>query len=54
VAREAFSVLSENRSGVSHWLGLHSDREIEQALRNVPVVTCAENNPRAVAGSGRE
>jgi len=41
MAREAFSLVSNNRAEVSQWLGLRSDAEIEQQLRRVHAPACA-------------
>lgn len=40
MAREAFSVLSKSRAGLSGMLGLKSERELEQQLRKVVVPRC--------------
>jgi len=40
MAREAFAVVSKNRSALSHMLGLRSQRELEQELRKVVVPRC--------------
>jgi predicted DCC family thiol-disulfide oxidoreductase YuxK len=40
LAREAFSVLSNNRSALSAMLGLRSDVELEKQLRGVIVQKC--------------
>ena len=45
MAREAFAVVSKNRSALSHLLGLHSQRELEQQLRKVVVPRC-QTEPR--------
>jgi predicted DCC family thiol-disulfide oxidoreductase YuxK len=40
MAREAFAVVSKNRSGLSNMLSLQSERELEQQLRKVVVPQC--------------
>ncbi len=40
MAREAFAVLSKNRSALSRMLKLRSERELEQQLRKVIVPRC--------------
>jgi predicted DCC family thiol-disulfide oxidoreductase YuxK len=40
LAREAFAVVSKNRSAFSNILGLRNEREIEQQLREVIVPRC--------------
>jgi len=45
MAREAFAVVSKNRSGVSAILGLRGERELEQQLRKVVVPRC-QTDPR--------
>jgi len=40
MAREAFTVISKNRSALSSLLSLRSEREIEQQLRKVLVPQC--------------
>jgi predicted DCC family thiol-disulfide oxidoreductase YuxK len=46
LAREAFSVLSANRAGLSSMLGMASDLEIEQRLRKVMIPRCeSESQP---------
>jgi hypothetical protein len=40
MAREAFAVVSRNRSGISGLLGMKSDQELEQQLRKVAVPRC--------------
>jgi predicted DCC family thiol-disulfide oxidoreductase YuxK len=40
MAREAFAVLSKNRSALSSMLKLQSERELEQQLRKVIVPRC--------------
>ncbi len=40
MAREAFTVLSNHRAGVSRMMGLKSDLEIEQELRKVNIPRC--------------
>jgi predicted DCC family thiol-disulfide oxidoreductase YuxK len=40
MAREAFAVVSKNRSAVARMLSLRSEREIEQQLREVIVPRC--------------
>jgi predicted DCC family thiol-disulfide oxidoreductase YuxK len=40
MAREAFAVVSKNRSALSSMLRLRSERELEQQLRRVTVPTC--------------
>jgi len=40
MARQAFAVVSRNRSALSSMLSLRSDREIEQQLRKVVVPKC--------------
>lgn len=40
LAREAFAVVSSNRSALSSLLGLRSEREMEQQLRKVVVPRC--------------
>ena len=45
LARQAFKVLSANRRRVSKWLGLLSDRELEEELRNIHAPSCYGTNP---------
>lgn len=40
MAREAFAVISKNRSGFSNLFALQSERELEQQLRKVIVPKC--------------
>jgi predicted DCC family thiol-disulfide oxidoreductase YuxK len=40
MAREAFAVVSQNRSTLSSMLGLLSERELEQQLREVVIPRC--------------
>ena len=40
LAREAFTVISRNKSSISGMLRLMSDREMEQHLRKVTIPTC--------------
>jgi hypothetical protein len=44
LAREAFSVLSSRRAGVSAMLGLRGDLELEQQLRKVMIPGCEIGN----------
>ena len=45
MAREAFAVVSKNRSGLSNMFALQSEREWEQQLRKVAVPKC-QTEPR--------
>lgn len=40
MAREAFAVISKNRSGLSNLFAFRSERELEQQLRKVVVPKC--------------
>jgi predicted DCC family thiol-disulfide oxidoreductase YuxK len=44
MAREAFAVISNHRSGISELLGLRSDAELERRLRKVSVPACLPNS----------
>ncbi len=51
LARQAFAMLSKQRGRISQWLGLASEREIVEALRQVAAPSCeiprAEGLPKA-------
>jgi len=54
MAREAFSLISAHRAGLSSMLGMESDLEIEQTLRKVMIPRCeTENTPAQSPGVPR-
>jgi predicted DCC family thiol-disulfide oxidoreductase YuxK len=45
-ARQAFTLVSQHRSLISHWLGME-DEEVANSLRRVAVPACATSAPTA-------